>query len=670
MHDLLNEQVHGYWPDLATALCKPDCLQTPSMMQAPSFFFCDNDPHRPSLNEQQRAAVIGALSTPHVFCVQGPPGTGKTTVICELVQQLIARGERVLLAAPTHVAVDEVLRRIGSAEGVRPLRLSWDDAKVAEDVRKFTPSQVIDPFVERATSHDDRKASRWQQERDRLGEAIDLLRRLQDRQKVLISAQRDAAHATDLANAARCRQASETPVVKDRLKRVSDEIDDLMQASSAWEEKLCRMDAELETVTKQTRWTRRLLSRVGIGELAHLRRQRRTLAARHETTTSELTRLRNEAKDLAKQLERLERDVATAGATGVEARRAFAQASENVAEAEADCRENPALRHEDLTSEVLSTTLEALGGRYDRLGEYERLHERFDELVSEVTNGCQDPGALRRDLLAVTNLFCCTTSGIASSPVLRDVTVDTLIIDEASRVTDPEFLIGAVRARRWILVGDEQQLPPYVEQNDEHFIHALSALHHAEQEQVELTAAVDRLGDLWEEDEELHRFRRESVAAVAERLLDNGDWDEAYREAFRVGIQYLPDDDTPPSRALLGSMRNSLVRSLFEQIVESCPQELRVRLAEQRRMIAPIADIVSEPVYGGDYRTPNMAELAAIGVEPLTTPTFPTPVTFLDTSALRMQAREKLRNKSFVNPTEARWVVQAPRPPGGSWRGM
>src|SRR5262249_4508063 len=37
------------------------------------------------------------------------------------------------------------------------------------------------------------------------------------------------------------------------------------------------------------------------------------------------------------------------------------------------------------------------------------------------------------------------------------------IVDEASKATIPEILIPMVQARRWILVGDPKQLPPFVE---------------------------------------------------------------------------------------------------------------------------------------------------------------------------------------------------------------
>src|SRR5581483_11679296 len=98
-------------------------------------------------------------------------------------------------------------------------------------------------------------------------------------------------------------------------------------------------------------------------------------------------------------------------------------------------------------------------------------------------------------------------------------------VDEASRVTDSEFLIGAVRARRWVLVGDEHQLPPYVEQADEHFLHSLAAIHRVERgASPDLEKAVPELARLWREDEELRQFREAAVLDSAKQILDSGAW--------------------------------------------------------------------------------------------------------------------------------------------------
>jgi len=95
--------------------------------------------------ETQRKSVINGLSFPDISLIRGPPGTGKTTVICEIIQQLaVEEGLRVLMVAPTHVAVDNVLERIGLVDGpnflpgVYPLRHARGTKGVSSHLRKFT----------------------------------------------------------------------------------------------------------------------------------------------------------------------------------------------------------------------------------------------------------------------------------------------------------------------------------------------------------------------------------------------------------------------------------------------------------------------------------------------------------------------------------------------------
>jgi len=47
---------------------------------------------------------------------------------------------------------------------------------------------------------------------------------------------------------------------------------------------------------------------------------------------------------------------------------------------------------------------------------------------------------------------------------MPEVTFDWAIVDEAGRATVPEVLIPMVKAKRAILVGDERQLPPFVDE--------------------------------------------------------------------------------------------------------------------------------------------------------------------------------------------------------------
>jgi len=81
-------------------------------------------------------------------------------------------------------------------------------------------------------------------------------------------------------------------------------------------------------------------------------------------------------------------------------------------------------------------------------------------------------------ILESVNLVAGTTIGILRSPYIRgefeSVPFDVMIMDEASKATLLDFLVPALYAKKWILVGDVKQLSPYVD-NDiiGEWIHAL-----------------------------------------------------------------------------------------------------------------------------------------------------------------------------------------------------
>jgi ATP-dependent RNA/DNA helicase IGHMBP2 len=78
----------------------------------------------PRLDATQRSAVATALAARDVALIHGPPGTGKTTAVVELVRQAVARGDRVLVAAASNVAVDTLTERLATADpALRVLRV-------------------------------------------------------------------------------------------------------------------------------------------------------------------------------------------------------------------------------------------------------------------------------------------------------------------------------------------------------------------------------------------------------------------------------------------------------------------------------------------------------------------------------------------------------------------
>jgi len=61
------------------------------------------------LNEDQEAAIEAAIAAETHHLIHGPPGTGKTRVLARLIRICLDRGERLLIACPTNVALDRLL---------------------------------------------------------------------------------------------------------------------------------------------------------------------------------------------------------------------------------------------------------------------------------------------------------------------------------------------------------------------------------------------------------------------------------------------------------------------------------------------------------------------------------------------------------------------------------
>jgi serine/threonine protein kinase len=100
------------------------------------------------LDQDKLNAVSGSLAASSVYLVVGPPGTGKTEFISELVLQELKNkpGARLLIAAQTHMAVDNALSRLRSIDpSVICVRLG----RTSERISAESADIVLDKVAER-----------------------------------------------------------------------------------------------------------------------------------------------------------------------------------------------------------------------------------------------------------------------------------------------------------------------------------------------------------------------------------------------------------------------------------------------------------------------------------------------------------------------------------------
>ncbi|MCB1144029.1 MAG: AAA family ATPase [Leptospiraceae bacterium] len=99
--------------------------------------------------EKQRDFVNKALATQEFAIMEGPPGSGKTTVILEIIFQLLKQGKRVLLCGSTHVAIDNILERIQEKElldTIFPIRIG-DKNRISEQIKQFSIEELNQKYA-------------------------------------------------------------------------------------------------------------------------------------------------------------------------------------------------------------------------------------------------------------------------------------------------------------------------------------------------------------------------------------------------------------------------------------------------------------------------------------------------------------------------------------------
>jgi len=126
-------------------------LARPPDWKAPLFGRRDPEFDRPGEtfvdnNDAQDEAIRTAVGAEDFALIHGPPGTGKTHTLATLVDELIERGERVLVSAFTNRAVDNALEAL-EVQGVEGMVRYGTESGVREDMQGYRLDRAGDPAV-------------------------------------------------------------------------------------------------------------------------------------------------------------------------------------------------------------------------------------------------------------------------------------------------------------------------------------------------------------------------------------------------------------------------------------------------------------------------------------------------------------------------------------------
>nr|BBH95897.1 hypothetical protein KTA_40960 [Thermogemmatispora argillosa] len=531
----------------------------------------------PGLNADQARAFRRAFAVRDLLLVQGPPGTGKTHTISEIVRECARRGERVLVTARTHKAVDNVLQ--GLPRELDMLRVG-QELLVSPEVRPL----LID---ERARSLQG-----------------SLLKATAELRKAL---ERLVAHAGEIDRfAALCPQlqgqlAELNAACRTAWLRYSQERQRLQAAFSQERESLQQRYAASREQQKQIRrrgerLTRRaararsrqhwpLLGAFWRWRLSHLQQRFIKLQRAFQAATAQEQQLAFDLAVLERRFDRLEQDEPLCSL-----RHQYEQAVTALQREQKRVSESLKRFQKELQAVLPAQELPAPASDYASLLQSlqdfaSRWPTRLRPLLTLRLRLLQDWHAtlevryqdLYPLLLRMANVIGATCIGSATARILSDVTFDLVLIDEAGQISLADLLVPLVRGKRAVLVGDHQQLPPMVDQT-----------------------------------------LRQHLAALSQ--------------------QAEPGEEENAGEAL-SDIEMLLSKSMFELLVERVDEQHFVLLTEQYRMPERIACFVSKQFYGGKLRTADLTRLRRARCE--SNPLFPAPFTLIDTAEMKSSARKE-----------------------------
>ncbi|GAA0489790.1 hypothetical protein Ade02nite_24770 [Paractinoplanes deccanensis] len=422
-------------------------------------------PYRPAAEQppipldpgDQTEAFQRALEVPDLLCVLGPPGTGKTRTITAVVRACAARGQRVLVTSHTHTAVDNVLQDLPPDLNV--VRIGNED-KMSDRVKALSAESRVEA-VRREILADSAQ--------------LDALTEVCRQRPVIDHTLTGMGAAVDRARSARHelgRIDAATAVAVDQvtapLRAALDEAGRAVGRYRLWAE---QYEAAAAGAAERLRTARAAAANGGPLALLHKWHARRLAGrvARHERDLAEtragLTRAEAERDTVAARARAMVAD--DPRITELTGARAAAERTAAGAWAEL-------ARADELVRSVLRTVVDVPAVPASAIEPWVDHHrwcvdtvamlDRRRELLRQWRSRIGDVSVrLEHEIARYAQVVGATCIGTDTSALIADLEFDLAIVDEAGQISTPNLLVPLVRSRRAMLVGDDRQLPPYLE---------------------------------------------------------------------------------------------------------------------------------------------------------------------------------------------------------------
>lgn len=401
-------QARALRPGLRELLLDPSRAAEPNPVGVDAF-------EQENLDEVKRRAVEACLGARDFMVVQGPPGTGKTTFIAELVAQHLQRNPRarIVVTSQTHIALDNALVRIRELNPAAfLLRLGHAD-KITDEVGPLSVPEQMETWRRQALGIGREFLKRYAQHLGIDTDTVDIKALARD-----LKAKRAQLH--DLRSRIAHRRV-ERRHVADQIEQLDSAAPQVLAAAEELD-RLARQSAASQLVQAAERF-------VDLGlDLAQQLETAAPLTERLIAFESSLAEWQTDQKKQEEQEARL--------------RGELARALDADEQTPVDSLIEAASARQDPDNEAMDH-LRAIFAEWE---------ERFGK-----SNDFNAALVLRADVVAATCV------GLVGVPGVDTIPFDLCIVDEASKATATEVLVPLVNSRRWVLVGDDKQLPPFVE---------------------------------------------------------------------------------------------------------------------------------------------------------------------------------------------------------------